>query len=57
MNLEIDIQVICGCFKGGLDDFEKKVKEVHKNNEHGIAYMNFINKIKNYIKEESPKSK
>ena len=41
-------QVVCGCFKGTLSEFEAKVKETHGNNKHGIDYMNWINKIKAY---------
>lgn len=41
-------QVVCGCFKGTLDEFEQRVKEVHGDNEHGIAYQKWIDKIKIY---------
>ena len=40
--------IICGCFNGTLKEFENKVKETHQGNEHEIAYMNWINKIKAY---------
>jgi len=32
-----------------MEEFENKVIATHGNNEHGIAYMNFINKVKNYL--------
>ena len=32
------IIVSCGCFKGSLDEFLKKVSETHGDNEHGKAY-------------------
>ena len=32
------IIVFCGCFKGSLDEFLKKVSETHGDNEHGEAY-------------------
>lgn len=41
-------QLICGCFKGTLDEFEQRVKEVHGDNAHGIAYQNWIDKIRIY---------
>ena len=40
--------IICGCFSGTLQEFENKVKEKHQGNDHEIAYMNWINKIKAY---------
>lgn len=41
-------QIICGCFKGTLDEFEQRVKKIHGDNEHGIAYQKWIDKIKIY---------
>lgn len=41
-------QVICGCFRGTLEQFEERVNTVHGDNEHGIAYRNWIEKIKQY---------
>ena len=32
------IFVIVGCFAGTIDEFERKVKETHGDNEHGKAY-------------------
>ena len=34
--------VQCGCFKGSLDDFEKKVKETHQGNNHELDYLAMI---------------
>lgn len=42
-------QVICGCYKGTLDEFEAKVKETHRKNEHGKNYINWINNVRVYI--------
>jgi hypothetical protein len=39
---------VCGCFKGSLLEFEKKVEKTHGDNEHGIDYKNFIQKVKLY---------
>ena len=42
-----DIQIICGCFDGNLIDFEKSVKDTHKNNsEYLKQYMELIDIIK-----------
>ena len=37
----------CGCFKGDLEQFERQVKETHKDNEqHLKEYLGFINYVK-----------
>ena len=36
------VSVQCGCFKGTLDDFEKKVKETHQGNKHERDYLALI---------------
>jgi len=41
-------QVVCGCFNGKLTEFEKRVKQIHKDNEYAIGYLNWIEKIKKY---------
>jgi len=41
-------QIICGCFKGTLSEFESKVKETHGTNEHAQAYLKWINEVKIY---------
>jgi hypothetical protein len=41
-------QVICGCFKGTMQEFEDKVKQTHGDNEHGRAYLQWIEKVKTY---------
>ena len=51
------ITVICGCFKGTLEEFEKKVNETHGENEHGIAYKKLIEKVKTIFKEDSNNEK
>ena len=44
--------VWCGCFKGTLEEFEKKVNETHKNNKQYLKeYLGAINYIKS-LKEE-----
>lgn len=41
------MQVVCGCFRGDLDKFEKAVRETHKNNEKHLAdYLKEIEKVK-----------
>jgi hypothetical protein len=41
-------QIVCGWFRGTLEDFEKEVEEKHRNNQHGIDYKNWIQKVKLY---------
>jgi hypothetical protein len=49
-NLTKDI-IWCGCFTGTLREFEKRVKETHKNNKlHLAEYLGFIKYVKSLIK-------
>jgi len=48
-NDSTNIQVICGCFKGNLEQFEEKVKETHKGNQYERDYLLFIEKVKIYM--------
>ena len=41
-------QIVCGCFKGTLEEFEKAVEEKHGDNQHGIDYKNWIVRVKLY---------
>jgi hypothetical protein len=41
-------QIVCGCFIGTLDDFEKAVEQKHGDNQYGIEYKNWIQKVKLY---------
>lgn len=41
-----NLQVVCGCFRGNLDDFEKAVKETHGNNDYAMEYLKEIEKVK-----------
>ena len=42
-----DVQVICGCFSGDLEEFEAAVLKTHKNNKtHREAYLKEIEKVK-----------
>ena len=43
-NAKGEIKVICGCFKGTIDSFLKKVEEVHSIDKHGITYRLEIDK-------------
>ena len=36
------IFVQCGCFRGSINDFEKKVKETHQGNKHERDYLALI---------------
>lgn len=51
-----NIQVVCGCFRGNLDDFEAKVKEVHGDNEHGKNYMQYINIVRTIMDMEKART-
>ena len=41
-------QMICGSFKGTLNEFQERVIQTHKENIYAIEYLNWIEKIKNY---------
>jgi len=45
-------QVVCGCYTGTLDEFEKRVEKVHGNNECGKQYKKYIETIKKIIEME-----
>ena len=49
---ESKIFVSCGCFKGDIDQFAKKVKKTHGDNEHAKAYMLAIELAKLRIQGE-----
>jgi len=41
------IQVVCGCWKSNLEEFEKRVKDVYEEgNEHRITYLKEIERVK-----------
>jgi len=40
--------VVCGCFKGTIDEFEKKVKDIHGKSKYGKEYAKQI-KIMRYL--------
>jgi hypothetical protein len=42
-------EVVCGCFRGTLEEFESAVKETHGDNEHGTAYAAWIARVRQYI--------
>lgn len=47
-----DVRVVCGCFKGNLEEFEAAVLKTHKDNEtHREAYLKEIEKVKLLIEE------
>jgi hypothetical protein len=41
-------QIVCGCFKGTLLEFEEKIKETHGDNEFAQGYFKWIEAIKFY---------
>lgn len=46
-NNEKEIQVVCGCFKGNLEEFEEAVLETHKDNDfYRKQYLKEIEKVK-----------
>jgi hypothetical protein len=46
-----DDEILCGCFKGTLAEFEKKCKETHKDNPQYLdEYLGAINYIKSIAK-------
>ena len=43
----MSLQIVCGCFRGNLEEFEKKVLETHENNEvYRNQYLEEIRKVK-----------
>ena len=41
------MQIVCGCFRGDLEEFEKAVLKTHANNEeYKIQYLKEIEKVK-----------
>jgi len=50
--IEDNIQIICGCFKGNLLQFELAVEETHKNNPQYLEeYQKFIKICEFLIKQ------
>ena len=45
-----DIQVVCGCFKSDLQDFEKQVTKNYPSGQYHDEYMKFIKVAKYSIK-------
>ena len=48
--LDGNVQVICGCFRGNLEQFEAKVRKVHSDTKHCTDYLNEIEKVKYLMK-------
>jgi hypothetical protein len=42
-------QVVCGCFEGSMEEFEKAVNYNHGDNEHGKAYRHWIQAVRQYV--------
>ena len=40
------VKIVCGCFCGMLNEFERKVEETHGDNIYGKEYKAFIELIK-----------
>ena len=40
--------IVCGCFKGTLEEFEAKVKKTHGDNQHAHDYFKWIERINLY---------
>jgi hypothetical protein len=41
-------QIVCGCFKGTLQEFKDAIKNEHKDNEHSKAYFKWIEAVEGY---------
>ena len=50
------INVVCGCFFGNLDEFAKKVRKTHGDNDHAKVYMLAIDMAKIRISTEKEKT-
>jgi len=42
---------VCGCFSRTLEEFEKRVKEVHGNNKYGKQYQKYIAIVRKIMEE------
>ena len=43
----MEVQVVCGCFRGNLEDLKKAVLETHKDNDlYREQYLKEIEKVK-----------
>ena len=47
--------IMCGCFKGGLQEFKTKVKETHAGSFYEVEYNAMVNYIKALHKEQQEK--
>ena len=43
--------VVCGCFKGTIEEFEKAVNKTHGNNDFGKQYAKYIKQVKTLMEE------
>nr|DAG30814.1 MAG TPA: Putative transferase, nesg, ydcK, Structural Genomics.38A [Caudoviricetes sp.] len=50
------IKVVCGCFFGNLDEFAKKVRKTHGDNDHAKVYILAIDMAKIRISTEKEKT-
>lgn len=47
-----DVQIVCGCFRGDLDEFKKAVIETHKDNAiYKAQYLKLIKTIKMLVNQ------
>jgi hypothetical protein len=40
------VRIVCGCFSGTLEEFEKRVEETHGNSQYGLEYKAVINVLR-----------
>ena len=52
-----NVCVNCGCFRGTLEQFRKKVKETHKDTKYAKEYLMIADLIEMHFKEELEKIK
>jgi hypothetical protein len=45
-------QVVCGCFRGTLEEFKNKVVETHGDNEPAKEYQKYISIVEKIIEME-----
>ena len=41
-------QVVCGCFRGTLDELESEVRKTHSGTQQETDYLQFINAVRRY---------
>jgi len=44
-----NVQIICGCFNGNIEQFKAKITETHGDNEYAKQYFSWLKRVETYI--------